>query len=904
MTAVTRQAEARGEQWHALPAEQVLARLGATPSGLSDDEVRRRIERYGENRIAVAAPESVWRILIAQLRSVVVLLLIAAAGIAWAIGDPIDSAAISVVLLIIVAIGFTTEFRARRAMEALRSLEVPRATVRRNGRRTTISARQLVPGDIIELEAGQAVPADARLLEAAELRISEAPLTGESAPVDKDPSARLEPDAALADRTTMAYQSTATVAGSALAVVVSTGNASEVGRIGVLTSGLGEERTPLELRLDALGRRLVVLALVVAAAVGALGLLRGEPIAFVAQTALALAIAAVPEGLPAVATITLALGVWRMARRHAIVRKLPAVETLGSATVVCADKTGTLTAGRMRVVALATADADLAVEFRDGRAVFSARGAPAGAERPPIAEALRVAALVNRAEVSERASEGHEPDIVGDPTEVALLALARAAGLRRERELERTPEVGAVPFSSERQWMATVHEADGKREMLVKGAPGRLIDHADWEQGGSAERPLDEAGRERWRERNREMAARGLRVLAVARATAAEAGDEALPRLTILGLVGLADPPADGVLETIERLHSAGIRTVMITGDQQLTALAVAKQLGIATDGAAVDGPTLASLDGDALAERLTNVAVFNRVSPVDKLRIVEALQDRSEIVAMLGDGVNDAAALKKADIGVAMGRGTDIAKDAADVVLADDRFATIGIAVEEGRVIFDNIRKFVFYLFSCNVAEVLVLLIAGLVGLPQPLLPLQILWLNVVTDTFPALALAVEPAEEETMARPPRDPREAILSRGFLGWIGGYASVITAATLAAYVVTLGDGDAAHARTVAFMTLALAQAAHLANARSNRMTVVPRRIGGNRWAIGALALVLALQLLALYVPALAGVLGLTPLAASDWAIVIPFALLPVAAGLLLGLSRGRRPGRSEHPTPG
>ena len=898
--------------WHSRSAADALQRLESSDSGLSADEVARRIERFGENRLKVTAPQSVWSILVDQLRSVVVLLLIVAAGVAWAIGDPVDAAAIGVVLLINVAIGFVTELRARRAMEALRSLEVPHATVRRAGRRETISARELVPGDLIELEAGQSVPADARLLRSAELRVEEAPLTGESLPTDKHADDPVDADAPIAERSTMVYQATSVVAGSAAAVVVATGNSTEVGRIGVLTSGLGEERTPLEQRLDSLGRRLVVLAIAVAGAVGALGLLRGEPIAFVAQTALALAIAAVPEGLPAVATITLALGVWRMARREAIVRRLPAVETLGSATVICADKTGTLTAGRMRVSVIATADELIDVEIGDGVASFTVAGESRDAGESPIAEALRVAALANRAEllddtadqdttappddadVREEESRG-APRVTGDPTEVALLVLARAAGVERTQELERTPEVRSIPFSSERKWMATVHDEESGQAALIKGAPDRLIEHASHELSASGERPLDDDARERWAERNRELASEGLRVLAVGRALESHVQDESLEELTLIALIGMADPPADGVLETVERLHTAGIRTIMITGDQQLTALSVARHLGIASDTQAIDGRELASLDAEELASRLTNVSVFNRVSPVDKLRIVEALQKRSEIVAMLGDGVNDAAALKKADIGVAMGqRGTDIAKDAADVVLADDRFATIGAAVEEGRVIYDNIRKFVFYLFSCNVAEVLVLLVAGIVGLPQPLMPLQILWLNVITDTFPALSLAVEPAEEGTMARPPRNPDESILSRVFLGWIAGYAVFITAATLTAYLVTLNGESAERARTVAFMTLALAQAAHLVNARSSSMSVEPRRIGTNRWAIGALALVIALQLLTLYVPPLASVLQVTPLSVAEWAIVVPCALAPALGGLLVGVVRRRR----------
>jgi Ca2+-transporting ATPase len=879
--------------------EEALARLDATPSGLTSEESARRLERHGENRLEIAKPQSVWRILLAQLRTVVVGLLVVAAVVSWIVGDPIDAAAIGAVLLINVAIGFITELRARRAMEALRSLEVPHATVIRNGGREDISARELVPGDIIELEAGQSVPADARLIDTAEFRVTEAPLTGESVPTAKDADASLDSDAPLADRSTMVYQATAAVRGTARAVVVATGRATEVGKIGTLTSGLGEERTPLEQRLDALGRRLVVLALAVAAMVGVIGLLRGSPLAFVAQTAIALAIAAVPEGLPAVSTITLALGVWRMARRNALIRRLPAVETLGSATIICSDKTGTLTAGEMRVSTMITATEvlDVALDDEESDQIFSANGQSRDASESPLEQALRVSALVNRAEVLD--PDGERPHVVGDPTEAALLVMARAAGVDRESELERMPEVRAVPFSSERQWMATVHEVEGERVAYIKGAPGPLVEHASRELADGEERALDDAGRKRWLEGNRELASQGLRVLALARAAEDNVSEDALEDITIIALVGMADPPAEDVPETIALLHDAGIRTVMITGDQHLTALSIAQQLGMASNGEAINGRELSSLDPAEFDRRLENVTVFNRVSPTDKLRIVDSLQRQRHIVAMLGDGVNDAAALKKADIGVAMGvRGTDIAKDASDVVLADDRFATIGVAVEEGRVIFDNIRKFVFYLFSCNVAEVLVLLVAGIVGLPQPLLPLQILWLNVVTDTFPALALAVEPAEAETMKRPPRSPQEAILSRSFLGWISGYAALITIATLAAYLLALREGSAERARTVAFMTLAFAQAIHLSNARSGTLTAHPRRFGTNRWAVAALAVVVGLQLLALYVPLLSSVLGIAPMPATDWAIVIPFSLLPLVAGLLLGtLRRRHRPAK-------
>jgi len=881
--------------WHVLPADDVLARLHSSREGLSAAEATRRLELYGPNRLAIQRSRSAWSMLAAQFRSVVVLLLVGATAAALAMGDVIDAVAIAAVLVINAALGFITELHAHRAMEALHRLEVKRAMVLRDGRRLEIDASQLVPGDAIEVESGQAVPADARVTSASELRTSEAPLTGESLPVAKRADITLAEDTMLAERTNMIYQATAIVAGTGRAVVTSTGSATEVGKIGALTSGIADERTPLEHKLDALGRRLVGLALAVGALVTLLGVMRGESMLLVLQTGIALAIAAVPEGLPAVATIALAVGVWRMARRSAVVRRLPSVETLGSATIVGADKTGTLTAGEMTVTAVVVDGREIEVtgstyapegEFRsDGRALSPGEDAV-------LAEALRIGALANRAAVVLDSGKWRA---AGDPTEAALLVAARKAGLERERLRELLPEAGEIPFSSERQWMATFHRAAGALHACVKGAPGRIIERSIRELGTEGERPLDDAGRNRLLAMNHALAARGLRVLALARADVRDATEVAVRELTFVGFVGIADPPAPDVKETIRRLRDGGIRTVMITGDQRLTAEAVARQLGIIgeNDGA-MDGRELATLDAASLARRLERTGVFNRVSPADKLRIVEALQRRGDIVAMLGDGVNDAAALRKADIGVAMGRGTDIAREAADIVLADDRFATVAAAVEEGRVIFDNIRKFVFYLFSCNLAEVLVLLIAGLAGLPQPLLPLQILWLNLVTDTFPALALAVEPAESDVMRRPPRDPQAAILSRSFIARIAFYAILIAAAALAAFLVALAGDDPTRAGTVAFMTLALAQTFHLGNARSSVPVLHPRSALSNRWALGAVAAVLALQAIALYAPAIARVLRVVPLTVSEWAIVIAASAMPAVAGQGIKLARKRR----------
>jgi Ca2+-transporting ATPase len=883
--------------WHARDANAALAALATSRDGLSAAEAAARLQRYGPNRLEVTPPASAWSILVAQFRSVVVLLLVVAVGLALVLGDAADAVAIGAVLAINAALGFITELRARRAMDALRGLEVPRAVVVRDGTTVEISARELVPGDVILLDSGQSVPADARLIDASDVRVSEAPLTGESLPVEKRADIVLDDDTMLAERTNMLYQATAVVAGAARAVVVATGRHTEVGGIGALTSALAEERTPLEHRLDALGRRLVVVALLVAAIVALLGLWRDVPLGLVLQTAIALAIAAVPEALPAVATITLAVGVSRMARRQALVRRLPAVETLGSATVVCTDKTGTLTAGEMTVSVVVVDGREIAVtgttyeptgEFRDGD-----RTTRAG-EDAVLAEALRIAALANRGDLVHEDDRWHP---VGDPTEVALLVAAQKAGLDRDALRRDRPEVGAIPFSSERQWMATFHRAAGDDLVVyVKGAPGRIIERSARVLTSSGERAVDEAARQQLLDVNRALAARALRVLAVARGTARDVGEPAVRDLTFVGLFGISDPPAEGVAETIRSFREAGVRTVMMTGDQRLTAVAVARQLGLTdSDEGALDGRELATLDEPTLTERLAHTGVFNRVSPADKLRIVEALQGRGDIVAMLGDGVNDAAALKKADIGVAMGRrGTDIAKEAADVVLADDRFSTVAAAIEEGRVIFDNIRKFVFYLFSCNLAEVLILLVAGLTGLPLPLLPLQILWLNLVTDTFPALALAVEPSEGDVMRRPPRDPEEAILSRGFLGQITLYATLIAGSTLAAFIVALERGPQERAITIAFVTLALAQAFHLGNARSSSPVLSARRAVANPWALGALALVVGLQLAAVYVPRLAEILRAVPLTVADWSIVLPAALLPAVLGQLIRLRRDRR----------
>ena len=936
--------------WHSSSREEVLRRLDSTADGLSREEAAARLRRYGPNALRPAQRTPWWRILYRQVRSIIVALLVVAAGGAFLVGDHLEGLAIVAVLVLNTALGFAMESWAERAMESLRRMEVQRATVRRGGRGETVDARELVPGDVVILQSGEAIAADARMLTATELATVEAPLTGEPTPTPKraaavggDKAGDRSGAVPLAERSSMVYKGTLVATGGGEAVVVATGRDTEIGRIAELVVDTEKGRTPLEQRLDQLGRRLVGWTLAVTAVVVTLGIARGLDAWLMVETGIALAISAVPEGLPVVATITLAVGMRRMAERRALVRRLPAVETLGAATLVCSDKTGTLTSGEMTATRYLLGDGrrvDVGGAGRSLEGEMRQDGRPVDPRRDPDLEAaLRIGLLTNRAALAGDAAGGARggdtpgrPGLVaasGDPTDVALLVAGLKAGLDPEAERREMPEVAEVPFSSQRRLMATLHRRrdggmeDGGLAVLVKGAPSRLLELAETQRVGGRVVALTEGDRRRWAERNAALAGEGLRVLAFAsRQAPAGSIDSAvfaeadLAGLTFEGLVGISDPPARGVAETIRRLAGAGVRSVMITGDQAVTAAAVGRELGLLKAGGeaedeVVHGSDLAArghdgggdhgggeIDpGGALARRVAGATVFSRVSPEDKLRIVELFQRRGEVVAMLGDGVNDAPALKQADIGVAMGgRGTDVAKETADLVLGDDRFETVAVAVEEGRVIFDNIRKFVFYLFSCNLSEILVLLLASLAALPLPLLPLQLLWLNLVTDVFPALALAGEPAEPGVMERPPRDPRSAILSRGFLGITGAYALLLSASTLASFVwaLEMHGLEPRHAGTVAFMTLALTQLLHVFNARNEGPVLLPWKGRSNPWVWAALVVTVALQLLAVYQPGLAAVLGTRPLTAADWTVILVAAAVPLALGQAWKLWKARR----------
>ncbi|MCM3903911.1 MAG: cation-transporting P-type ATPase [Pyrinomonadaceae bacterium] len=846
--------------------------------GLSTLEVSARRARCGANTIQSVRPRSAWRVLIDQFASIVIALLAAAAAVSWATGDVIEAIAILVVLVINALVGFATEWQAGRALDALRRQTRTIARVRREGFETTVDAEDLVPGDIIVLNAGDRVPADARLVEAARLQTEESALTGESTSVDK----AVEPvafDALLAERRSMLYLGTAIAAGRAVAIVVATATHTELGRVGRLVATSVKERSPLEIHLTQLGHRLVYVVLAIAAVVMVAGWLRGDGLWMMVEVGISLAVAAVPEGLPAVTTLILALGVLRMARQRAIMSRLTAVETLGSTTVICADKTGTLTENRMTV---------REYYLSDGRTI-EVEGNECSAARDELLErALRIGVLCNEAVF--RTDGEKETVTIGDPTETALLVIADALVLDVSHERAMHPKLAEQPFQASTKRMTTLHRRiDGQHFAALKGAPAVVLGACStYASEADSALPLDVEARERFTLANERMADRALRVLALAvkhlDKEAGQPSDEDLESgYTFVGLVGMIDPPRPGVADAIRLARIAGIRTVMLTGDQLNTGRAIARELGLgAGEPHAIHARDLLGADQSQLAELARTTDVFARVSPEDKLRIVEALQQAGEVVAVTGDGVNDAPALKRANIGIAMGqRGTDVAKEAADVVLADDNFATILRAVEGGRTIYANIKKFVHMMFSHNLGEVLMIFTAIAVGLPLPLLPLQILWMNLVTDVFPALALAVEPASQDLMKQPPRDPNTRLLSRRFMVLIGWQAGMLAALALGAYAWALETyGPGAHSRTVALFAIIAAQLGHVFNCRSRTRSAF-EGLFRNPFIWVAAIIVISLQLLAVYVSPLARVLGTVHPSAIDWLIVGLCVVTPV-----------------------
>jgi Ca2+-transporting ATPase len=904
---------------HAAAVAAVAAALDTDPDGgLSTAEATARLARHGPNELMAGPGVRPGQILLGQLRAPMLLLLAAAGVLSAALGDVTEALVIFVVVVLNTWIGFRQEYSAEKAMAALQAMVTPTVRAMRDGATRELPAREVVPGDIVLLDAGAHVPADGRLAEAFALRVEESALTGESVPVDKqvDPVAD---DAVLAERASMAFAGTSVTAGRGRLLVTATGMGTELGRVADLLRGAGGGRTPLQQRLDVLVKKLAAAAGVIVVLVFVIGLLRGEDIDTLLLTAVSLAVAAIPESLPAVVTITLALGAQRMLAQRALIRRLYAVETLGSVTTICSDKTGTLTQNRMTVVVL-----DMAGDRRD---LTDDAGPPppeALLAQPTLRFLLAGGALCNDTTVADDGS------LIGDPTETALVAVAHCHGLDKNDLDAALPRVFELPFDSDRKRMTTVHALPASLEdvpvalraattlpaqvgqpgalAFTKGALDGLLPHCDTFSAGGEAVAFDEVQRERARAAAEGLAGEGVRVLGVAMRRwpdrMAIPGDVALEEgLTFAGMVGMIDPARPEVRDAVATCHEAGVRVVMITGDHPLTAAAIGRDLGLVGEGArAVTGAELSRLDDDRLEATVPDVSIYARVSPEDKIRLVSAFQQLGDVVAMTGDGVNDAPALQQAHIGVAMGiTGTDVTKDAADMVLQDDNFATIVAAVREGRVVFDNIRKFIRNIMSGNLAEVAVMVLGPLFGMPIPLLPLQILWLNLVTDGLPAMAFAVEPAEAGVMQRPPTPLGESLLGadRGRRILTRGVALTVLT-LLPAYLLWRSDDEAW--QTVLFTAIAFAELAGGFAMRSERQSL--RRLGllSNRALLGAVAVTVLLQVVLVAVPFLRDVFDLEALGAGHWLLILGIAIA-YAAFVELEKWAGRRT-EPAHPGAG
>jgi Ca2+-transporting ATPase len=854
-----------GRAWHCLDTVEVAATLrGDLENGLSRSEARARLRDAGPNVLEAAGGRTLLVMFLSQFADFMILVLLAAALISAFIGEAMDTVAIVVILLLNAVIGAAQEYRAERAVAALRRMAAPRARVLRDGRQQQIAAAALVPGDLVLLEAGNQVPADLRLVEAAGLQSDESAMTGESTPVAKSADTLDDADLPVAERCNQLFKGTLVTHGRGRGLVVATGMATELGRIADLLSDEKKVRTPLQRRLTRFGRYLALAVLAICCLVFVSGLLQGQPVMLMALTAVSLAVAAIPEALPAVITVSLALGARKLSRRQSLVRNLPAVETLGSVTYICSDKTGTLTENRMSCERL----------LAGGTEETALPSPGAGTPWRELGEAL---ALCNDV-------TGSDENAVGEPTELALFRAAEAAGFRKQALESELPRVAELAFDSERKLMSTLHNTGCGVVVYCKGAPERLLERCVDSLVAQGTVPLDAQAAAAQAEA---LASDGYRVLAVAQRhleqlpESLEAVEE---QLTLLGLVALIDPPRPEAEAAVAECRAAGITPVMITGDHPGTAQAIARRIGIADEASAVlIGRDLAELSDAELTDRTATTRVYARVSPEEKIRIVKALQSRGEFVAMTGDGVNDAPALKRAGIGIAMGqKGTDVAREAADMVLLDDNFATIVGAVREGRRIFDNIRKFIKYTMSSNAGEIWTLFLAPFLGLPLPLLPIHILWVNLVTDGLPGLAFAAEPAEPGVMQRPPRPPTESIFARGMWQYILWVGLLIGGISIASQAWAIGRG-AAHWQTVVFTVLTLSQLFHSLAVRSERASLLKIGLTSNRPMLVAVLSAILLQLAVIYVPVLNPIFKTQPLPAFDLAVCFGLSSLVLIA---------------------
>ncbi|NDJ54927.1 MAG: cation-translocating P-type ATPase [Chloroflexi bacterium] len=929
-------------EWHHLPASEVLKelRLSDVDGGLTEEEASKRIEQYGYNQLKEQPRPTLLERLLNQLKDLVVILLIVASALSAILGEWVEAIAIILIVILNAALGIIQEGRAEEALAALKKLAAPDARVKRGGRIETIPAREVVPGDVVLLEAGGQVPADMRLLEGFNLQIEEASLTGESVPVHKNVKVELERDASLGDRKNMAYKSTAVTYGRGVGVAVATGMQTEIGKIAELIQSVEDEQTPLQRRLDDVGRFLVYAALIICSLVflasfgrAALDLAQELELSSISAfieavtdniagvelradltdagveaflVAVALAVAAVPEGLPAVVTVNLALGMREMVKRNALIRNLPAVETLGSASAICSDKTGTLTQNEMTTIRLYVPGRTVEVsgrgyapigEFSDELKTFD----PTHDEM--VNELLRGGALSSDATIDKLEEDGRSSyRIIGDPTEGALVVAAAKAGLHKAGLEKSWPRINELPFDSSRKRMSTLHKPQDSEGFVLylKGAPDLVLDSCTHYVEDAAVKPMSEEERERFKEANTRMAEQALRVLAVARRNYEQAPDALSHEkdevdLTFIGLFGIIDPARPEVAPSIERARQAGIKTVMVTGDYAATARAIAQEIGLMKDkdGRVVTGKELDSISDQELARAIDEVDVFARVSPEHKVRIVDAFRKRDFVVAMTGDGVNDAPALKRASIGVAMGiTGTDVSKETADVVLTDDNYVSIVNAVEQGRIIYDNIRKFVAFLLTCNLAEIMVIFLATIFGAPSPLTAIQLLWLNLLTDGAPALALGVEKGDPDVMSRDPRPQNQPIIDEvmrinlivqtifktavTLIGFFSIYNPSLTGAA--------AEANLMEARSVAFTILAFSELLRAYSSRSEYYSMFKIGVFSNKWMQYAVSVSVVLLLVVIYVPFLNPIFDTTPLNLRDWAEIIPLMIVPTIAG--------------------
>lgn len=895
--------------WYMKGIGQVAEELGVNlQTGLNSLEVEKRYQQYGYNELKEKEPETLFQKVVKQLKDFLVIILILASIVSGLVGEFSDAIVIIAIVVINAVLGVVQEGKAEKALEALKKMSAPNARVYRDGHVVVVPARNLVPGDIVLIEAGDSVPADLRLIDSVNLKIEEASLTGESVPTEKYADQVFKGETPIGDRTNMAYMSTVVTYGRGKGIVVETNVNTEIGKIAEVIQSYDDETTPLQQRLNQLGKWLGIACLLICILVFVIGFIREGHLLEMFLVAVSLAVAAIPEGLPAVVTIVLAIGMKRMAQKNAIVRKLLAVETLGCVTVICSDKTGTLTQNEMTVVKAYTGGNIYQITgsgYNPSGEIYRQGNKIEAAADDDLRLLLSSGVLCSDAILEQKNAVDNEWSVIGDPTEGALVVAGAKAGMEKAKMNEAHPRIAELPFDSERKMMTTFHRnfQPGKIISFTKGAPDAILKRCTSMVIDGTVQPLTEERQREIMRINSEFASNALRVLAftyreyeklpeIINSETIETG------LTFVGLMGMIDPAREEAAEAIKVCREAGIKPVMITGDYKDTAMAIARELGIdAGPEAVMTGAELDKISDEALLEKVDQVSVYARVSPEHKVKIVDTLKQRSHVAAMTGDGVNDAMALKRADIGVSMGiTGTDVAKGTADIILMDDNFATIVAAVEEGRIIYSNIRKFVFYLLSCNVGEILVVFISILLNLPVPLLPIQLLWLNLVTDSFPALALGTEKGDPDIMKQKPRAKSEPILNKPMVIGIIIQSVAISAAVLFAYtwslhkysggVATITERGLYMARTIAFTTLILAELIRAFSGRSERFSIFKLGVFSNKILVGASLLSFGLLLLVLYVPFLQPIFNTFALGLNDWEIVISLCLIPFIAGEL------------------